>query len=64
MNHPVDHESKDLVPGERARRVGECPPVLEEGLGRAVQAAQLVVQLVHYLGLFLEPARLCSWYRI
>ena len=43
-------------PGERSRRVCERAAVLEEGLGGAVEAAQLVVQLLHYLGLLLEPA--------
>ena len=54
------------IPGERTRRVGEGAPVLEEGLGRAVEAAQLVVKLLHYLGLLLEPAMLSSlsWFRM
>ena len=43
-------------PGERSRRVCEGAAVLEEGLGGAVEAAQLVVKLLHYFGLLLEPA--------
>ena len=44
-----------------ARHEGQMAAVLEQGLGGAVQATQLVVQLVYHALFFFKPAILCGF---
>ncbi len=44
-------------PGQRPRRVGKGAAVVVEGLSRTMEAAELVIQLVHHFALLLEPEK-------